>query len=155
MLGQFSLSLWVSSDTCCLLSTYLLYSLLCIHCWIGQRYFDYQLHARDYSYDVPSELYTLHLNLPFQRPVDQHPREVCPAPSPGVITQYQISLRSSNDLATESVNISRCNAGRCNHTLCHLQILPQAMTVCQWLLKIWWEWDLQEHVQHKPSVRHT
>ena len=36
--------------------------------------------------------------------------------------------------------------------LSHPQILPQAMTVCQWLLRMWWEWELQDHVQHKPSV---
>ena len=36
--------------------------------------------------------------------------------------------------------------------LSHPQILPQAMTVCQWLLRMWWEWDLQKHVQHNPSV---
>ena len=36
--------------------------------------------------------------------------------------------------------------------LSHPQILPQAMIVCQWLLRIWWEWDLQEIVQHNPSV---
>ena len=34
----------------------------------------------------------------------------------------------------------------------HPQILPQVMTVCQWLLRMWWEWELQEHVQHNPSV---
>ena len=36
--------------------------------------------------------------------------------------------------------------------LSHPQILPQPMKVCPWLLRIWWEWELQEHVQHKPSV---
>ena len=36
--------------------------------------------------------------------------------------------------------------------LSHPQILPQAMKVCQWLLRMWWEWDQQDHVQHKPSV---
>jgi len=36
--------------------------------------------------------------------------------------------------------------------LSHPQILPQAMTMCQWLLRMWWEWELQGHVQHKPSV---
>ena len=36
--------------------------------------------------------------------------------------------------------------------LSYPQILPQAMTMCQWLLRMWWEWELQEHVQHKPSV---
>ena len=36
--------------------------------------------------------------------------------------------------------------------LSHPQILPQAMTVCQWLLRMWWEWELQEHVQHKLLV---
>ena len=36
--------------------------------------------------------------------------------------------------------------------LCHFQAFPQAMTVCQWLLRMWLEWELQEHVQHKPSV---
>ena len=30
--------------------------------------------------------------------------------------------------------------------LSHPQILLQAMTVCQWLLRIWWEWELQEIV---------
>ena len=34
----------------------------------------------------------------------------------------------------------------------HPQILPQVMTVCQWLLRMRWEWELLEHVQHKPSV---
>ena len=36
--------------------------------------------------------------------------------------------------------------------LSHPQILPQAMTVCQWLLRMWWEWELQEDVQHNSSV---
>ena len=36
--------------------------------------------------------------------------------------------------------------------LSHPQIHPQAMTVCQWPLRIWREWELQGHVQHKPSV---
>ena len=36
--------------------------------------------------------------------------------------------------------------------LSYPQILPQAMTVFQWLLRMWWEWELQEHVQHNPSV---
>ena len=36
--------------------------------------------------------------------------------------------------------------------LSHPQILPQAMTVCQWLLRMWWGWDLQEHVQHNLLV---
>ena len=36
--------------------------------------------------------------------------------------------------------------------LSHPQILPQAMTVCQWLLKMWWEWELQDCVQHNPLV---
>ena len=39
--------------------------------------------------------------------------------------------------------------------LSHPQLLPQVMTVCQWLLRIWWEWELQEHVQHKASVSWT
>ena len=29
------------------------------------------------------------------------------------------------------------------------------MTVCQWLLRMWWEWELQEHGQHNPSVTYT
>ena len=31
-------------------------------------------------------------------------------------------------------------------------VYPQAMIVCQWLLRMSWEWDPQEHVQHKASV---
>ena len=31
-------------------------------------------------------------------------------------------------------------------------VYPQATTVCQWLLRTWWEWDLQDCVQDKPSV---
>ena len=34
----------------------------------------------------------------------------------------------------------------------HPQILPQAMTMCLLLLRMQWEWELQEHVQHNPSV---
>ena len=37
-------------------------------------------------------------------------------------------------------------------SLSHPQILPQAMVVCQWLLRMWCEWEQREHVQHKPSV---
>ena len=39
--------------------------------------------------------------------------------------------------------------------LSHSQIPLQVMTVCQWLLRMWWEWELQEHVQHNPSVTYT
>ena len=35
---------------------------------------------------------------------------------------------------------------------CHPQIFPQAMTVFQWLLRMWWELELQEILQHSPSV---
>ena len=31
-------------------------------------------------------------------------------------------------------------------------VSPQATTVCPWLLRMWWEWDLQDCVQDKPSV---
>ena len=40
-------------------------------------------------------------------------------PYPGVvgnITQYQISFQTGSVVATEIVNITRCTAGRCNHT---------------------------------------
>ena len=39
-------------------------------------------------------------------------------PCPGItgnITQYQISFQSGSIVDTESVNISRCTAGRCSH----------------------------------------
>jgi len=39
--------------------------------------------------------------------------------------------------------------------LSHPQILPQVMTVCQWLLRMWWEWDLQQHALNKPSVSYV
>ena len=48
--------------------------------------------------------------------MDQHPKEMCLPPSPGVIIQYQISLNTGSRVATESVNIARCTAGRCSHT---------------------------------------
>ena len=47
--------------------------------------------------------------------------------------------------------------GDADTSLSHLQILrivvfPQAMTMCQWLLRVWQEWELQEHAHHNPSV---
>ena len=39
--------------------------------------------------------------------------------------------------------------------LSHPRILPQAMTMCQWLLRMLWDWELQQHVQHKLSVSYT
>ena len=36
-----------------------------------------------------------------------------------------------------------------------LTAYPQAMTVCQWLLWMWWEWDLLEHAQHKLLVSYN
>ena len=36
-----------------------------------------------------------------------------------------------------------------------LTAYPQAMTVCQWLLWMWWDLELQEHVQHKLLVSYN
>ena len=43
------------------------------------------------------------------------PGEACPGPT-GNILQYQISFQSGSVVVTESVNISRCTAGRCSYT---------------------------------------
>ena len=34
----------------------------------------------------------------------------------------------------------------------HPQILPQAMIVCQWLLRMWWEREMQAVLQDNPFV---
>ena len=45
----------------------------------------------------------------------QDPVDPCPSVT-GNITHYQISLQTGSVVATESVNIARCTAGRCSHT---------------------------------------
>ena len=41
--------------------------------------------------------------------------EACQGPT-GNITQYQLTFQTGSVVATESVNIARCTAGRCSHT---------------------------------------
>jgi len=43
------------------------------------------------------------------------PGALCPGPS-GIITQYNIRFETGSVVNTESVNITRCTAGRCSHT---------------------------------------
>ena len=45
----------------------------------------------------------------------QDPVDTCPDVT-GKITQYQISFQTGSVVATKSVNIARCTAGRCSHT---------------------------------------
>ena len=52
-------------------------------------------------------------NLSLKNSVD--PGEACPS-TRGDVTQYQISFQTASVVATEIVNITRCNAGRCRHT---------------------------------------
>ena len=35
---------------------------------------------------------------------------------PGDVTQYNISFKTGSVVATETVNIARCTAGKCSHT---------------------------------------
>ena len=53
--------------------------------------------------------------ISLQDPVDPDPEETCSGPT-GNITQYQISFQTGSVVATESVSIAECTAGRCSHT---------------------------------------
>ena len=51
--------------------------------------------------------------ISLQDPVD--PGETCPRSS-GDITHYQLYFQTGSVVATDSVNITSCTAGRCSHT---------------------------------------
>ena len=65
-----------------------------------------------FNFTVLLEIY-FKFGISLQDPVD--PGASCPGPT-GDITQYQMSFQTGSVVATESVNIARCTAGRCSHT---------------------------------------
>ena len=80
-----------------------------------------------------------------------------PRPSRGMQAQVETShsTRSDSRLGLWLLRLCPLPGAQLGSVVTHLshpQIFPQAMTVCQWLLRMWWEWKLQEHVQQRPSV---